>query len=88
MVIVVIELIFVVYQYGSLANSTVSTVLFYWLESVQWISDGFEILIEVFLAPELSVYKFVSAVHTQIQYIKVVQSTISNDELHIQLQIW
>ena len=89
MVIVVIELIFVVYQYGSLANSTVSTVLFYWLKSVRWTSDGFEIVIEVFLVPELFVYKFVSAVvHKQLHYIEVVRSTISNCEIHIQLQIW
>ena len=88
MVIVVIELIFVVYQYGSLANSTVSTVLFFWLESVRLTSDGFEIVIEVFLVPELSVYKFVSAVHKQLNYIEVVRWTISNSEIHIQLQIW
>ena len=45
-------------------------------------------MIEVFLVPELSVYKFDSAVHKQIHYIEVVQSTISNSEIHIQLQIW
>ena len=45
-------------------------------------------MIEVFLVPELSVYKFVSAVHKQIHYIEMVRSTISNSEIHIQLQIW
>ena len=66
---------FCVHQYESLLNSNVSTVLFYWLESVRWTSDGFEIVIEVFLVPDLSVYKFVSAVHKQIHYIEVVRST-------------
>ena len=58
MVIVVIALIFVTVDIGSLANSTVSTILYYWLESIQCTSDGSEIVIEGFLVPELSVYKF------------------------------
>ena len=69
---------FYVCQYGSLANSIVSTILFYWLKSVQWTSDGFEIVIEVVLVSELSVYK-------QIHYIeRCGQLSLI---VHIQLQI-